>query len=595
MRLLVAAACLTVGACRPFYRLAAVLESPATGWFVAGPEGETQVTFGATGEAACAHLDAGSAAGPLWLLVGDARDPRTDMARAAAQDLLARHPAGVFVYRWSRYAALDPLVDELALGINALAQCPRVADRPVFVVAHRAGGVLAARAAGRLRVATPEPSVPRLYLVTVAAPLAGLGLTESSYSGDEPAFSVLLNGVIPAYAPPTAGIFTLHLRSNPLHSANGHDPSPRGVGLPGAATRDLPRSLGADEALPWVTAALAEGRLTDVLDLPDDDEVATSDGQPRRARVCQRREEIVAAGEPFIVPAGKKVPADTPLWDGVELPAQPPDPSTYVRCRPCTCGAQGTLESLREWRELNTRAYERLRSARAVYPVAIIPGFHARGPVSTYRLAAGLELVQRGWAAALILSGGHRRGGFNEARAMLDKARELAASMKLDLEGRVFVEPCATRTITNLRNSLRMMAALGLRYGLLVTESKMTGQANVFYTGLETLVPQELRCPVGRVSFLSGDGPLPRMGEHDTGCQPPPTLLSNPVGFLFPIRRPSIFWVSPWSRDEGQLHSALECGGGSPKLTALEPDDEDPAAEGCLPVVGRDDFGCVRE
>ena len=109
-----------------------------------------------------------------------------------------------------------------------------------------------------------------------------------------------------------------------------------------------------------------------------------------------------------------------------------------------------------------------------------------------------------GWAAALLVSGGHRRGGFNEARRMLEIAQALAREERIDLRDRVFVEPCATRTSTNLRNSLRMMAAFGLERGLLVTESKVTGQATVFASDLDALVRRDLRCAVGRVSHLYG-------------------------------------------------------------------------------------------
>ena len=85
----------------------------------------------------------------------------------------------------------------------------------------------------------------------------------------------------------------------------------------------------------------------------------------------------------------------------------------------------------------------------------------------------------------------------------------MASELGLDLTGRIIIEPCAAVTLTNLRNSLRLLAAWRLPRGLLLTDSKMTGQAMVFYQYLERLVPEELGCSPGRVSYLRGSGPLP--------------------------------------------------------------------------------------
>jgi len=205
--------------------------------------------------------------------------------------------------------------------------------------------------------------------------------------------------------------------------------------------------------------------------------------------------------------------------------------------------------------------------------------------VPRYRVGLALELLRHHWVAALLLSGGHRRGGASEARRMLDIVRQDAAEQHIDVADRIFVEPCATRTSTNLRNSLRMMAAIGLDRGLLVTESKMTGQASVFASDLDGLVARDLRCAVGRVSHLWGMTSLMRAPGADQGCRAPLSLRHNYLLFALPRREPVIYWVSPFTRMRGARLSALDCGAGGPAVRRWEPDDQNPWHGECLPPV----------
>jgi hypothetical protein len=277
-----------------------------------------------------------------------------------------------------------------------------------------------------------------------------------------------------------------------------------------------------------------------------------------------------------------------PFWDGASLPERMPDPRLFVRCRPCDC-SEGALQPWDDWERLNRRAYAQLRLARAPYPVAIVPGFHAGGPVVWHRLKAALRLLKEGWVGALVLSGGHRRGGYNEARMMLSEVERLAVDLEVDTKDRVFVEPCAVVTLTNFRNSLRMLAALGLEQGVLVTDSKMSGQAMVFYNSIEKIAAEHLACPVGRMTYLFGDGPLPQLIDTDSGCRPRFSIRNNPLGFFLPTLRATVFWVSPQSADGGD---ALACAGGSDRLIDREPDNEDPFSATCLPMVGRTVLSC---
>lgn len=301
---------------------------------------------------------------------------------------------------------------------------------------------------------------------------------------------------------------------------------------------------------------------------------------------CVNGPELAAQGEMVAVPSLRRPPGpDVPMWSGESMPVEPPSPSVYVRCRPCDCGADGQVAPWAGWSELNRAAYAKLRGARSPYPVAIVPGYHAGSVIPRYRVGIALELLRQGWVSALILSGGHRRGGASEARRMLDIVRQGATEGDLDVEGRVFVEPCATRTSTNLRNSLRMMAAFGLPRGVLVTESKVTGQASVFAADLDGLVARDLRCAVGRVSHLYGMTSLYRAPGARQGCRAPLSLRHNFVLFAVPRREPVLFWVSPKTRFRGGQLSALDCGPGGPAVRQWEPDDQDPWTAECLPRI----------
>lgn len=330
--------------------------------------------------------------------------------------------------------------------------------------------------------------------------------------------------------------------------------------------------------------------------------LACTTGVPARCRwapriggscpVCVSRPQLAAQGEMVDIPSLRRRPGpNVEMWSGEHMPSEPPAPSTYVRCRPCDCSTTGTLEPWGQWNELNRAAYAKLRASRAPYPVAIVPGYHAGAIIPRYRLGIAVDLLRRGWVAAILLSGGHRRGGANEARRMFDLVQRVAAETGLDVSGRVLIEPCASRTATNLRNSLRMMAAFHLPRGILVSESKVTGQASVFSTDLEGLVARDLQCAVGRVSHLYGITSMYRGPASGLGCRAPLSFRHNPVIFALPRREPVMYWVSPTTRLPGGRLSALDCGPGGESVRQWEPDDQDPFTSPCLPSLTR---SCVR-
>ena len=316
--------------------------------------------------------------------------------------------------------------------------------------------------------------------------------------------------------------------------------------------------------------------------------------RPEVYGICRSPAELEAEGTRLVEPHLRKAPGDdVPRWSGASLPVVPPDPRTYIKCRPCTCSDDGVLATWDAWHDINKAAYARLRTAEAPYPVGIVPGFHGRGVIANYRLSEALRLLELGWVGALILSGGYQRSGENEALWLYERAHRVAERRGIDVTDRLFVEPCACRSITNVRNSLRMMAAMGIPSGLFVTDGKMSGQAALFYLNLDKAVATDLGCVVGSAAHVTGPTPLPRFGADGHGCRAGFGLLSNPLTFLAPTHRLVLFWVSPAARlDDGSETTALSCTGGSERIRACEPDDQDPYTGSCLPVTSKGKHAC---
>ena len=103
---------------------------------------------------------------------------------------------------------------------------------------------------------------------------------------------------------------------------------------------------------------------------------------------------------------------------------------------------------------------------------------------------------------------------------------------------------------------------------------------------------RDLQCAVGRVSHLIGTTQIQRLPGSSNGCRATFGFRHNPLVFALPRREPVIYWVSPYQSLGGLNRSALDCGPGSPRIRALEPDDEDPFTAACLPALGLDAGRC---
>lgn len=174
---------------------------------------------------------------------------------------LASLPGDVWFYRWSPFQAGEDIFAGLAEGLAALDDC----GRPVYVLAHSAGGVVASKSSGRF--AAPEAPIT---VLTVASPIGGIGLKDPVAEPEGP-FARHFGERIEDYAAPPEGVRVLHLRTSPASDPfsrvrKGHDPV--AVRVPGATVVDLPVELGHDASLVWVAERLGDGRWAAWLDQP---------------------------------------------------------------------------------------------------------------------------------------------------------------------------------------------------------------------------------------------------------------------------------------------------------------------------------------
>ena len=221
--------------------------------------------------------DLGDEDKPIVVLLHGAGGEGVEMKKAVPL-LVDSQLAATYVLRWSPWDRRETLVNQLAGGISRIGQCiPDSAGRLV-VIAHSAGGVLAALAAGKV---VPPKNAPRdwVTIVTVAAPLSGH--IRGDDRGPEPAFMFDLANT-PEYPHPAPGVRVLHLRTSVTGDAQmtpiiGHSPNDVRVGVPGAPQIDLPENLTHAGALIYVSRLIADGSFRAWLE-------PRQDAEPRQAR-----------------------------------------------------------------------------------------------------------------------------------------------------------------------------------------------------------------------------------------------------------------------------------------------------------------------
>ena len=202
--------------------------------------------------------------GPIFVFVHGLGADRSEW-HSVLPMLKETHPSGMFMFRWSPVAARDPLVEALSAGISRLAQCLAGHARPIWVLAHSAGGVIAAYAAGRINVPVGTP-LPGVTIFTVGSMLAGTLTRAANADGTEqPLLFLNLGQTITEYPSAAYGVQVFHLRTSyPADyfmkpEPGGRLPNDPSVGVKGARQIDLPPELAHDAALLYVAKKITNG------------------------------------------------------------------------------------------------------------------------------------------------------------------------------------------------------------------------------------------------------------------------------------------------------------------------------------------------
>jgi pimeloyl-ACP methyl ester carboxylesterase len=174
---------------------------------------------------------------------------------------LAASNTPLLMYRWLPTGSRDGIARALADGINRLQECLAGNTLRLVVVGHSAGGVLAATAASLIKLNADDIG-PRIAIVTVAAPLGGMGMNKKATRGWL-TFVEELGTDLRTYAPAAPGVRVLHVRTNPKSDMYAGNSSPVGQapdwvppGVPGARAIDLDETIEHSAAVAFAAKAL---------------------------------------------------------------------------------------------------------------------------------------------------------------------------------------------------------------------------------------------------------------------------------------------------------------------------------------------------
>ncbi|MBL8954026.1 MAG: hypothetical protein JNK82_24830 [Myxococcaceae bacterium] len=183
---------------------------------------------------------------------------------SAVPVLASGAPSAFYRLKWSAWDTRKPLTDRMARGISHLGRCAAESDREVVVIAHSAGGVLVSYVAHALDVPVRADGQPTVTVLTVAAPLSG-AVAATPMRRPMTHFFFELGRPL-EYQAAAPGVRVIHLRTSmpgdvQMAPILGHPPNDPNVGVPGAPTIDLPRSLTHSGALFYVSKLLATNEL----------------------------------------------------------------------------------------------------------------------------------------------------------------------------------------------------------------------------------------------------------------------------------------------------------------------------------------------
>jgi alpha-beta hydrolase superfamily lysophospholipase len=176
---------------------------------------------------------------------------------------LAANGTPLLMYRWLPTGSREGIARSLADGINRLQECLAGNSKRLLVLGHSAGGVLGATAASWVKP-DDDSIADRIAIVTVAAPLGGMGMKEKAKRGWT-TFVEELGADLRDYQAAAPGVRVLHVRTHPRadsYSVNsspvGHDEGWPVPGVPGARAVDLDESVNHEQAIAFTAAALKQ-------------------------------------------------------------------------------------------------------------------------------------------------------------------------------------------------------------------------------------------------------------------------------------------------------------------------------------------------
>lgn len=182
-----------------------------------------------------------------------------------AQEALSRYPAvRVLVYSWEPWHSLATSSARLAAHIAYLRESLPPSVSELLVIAHSAAGLLALEAAGQLPAV--QPGQPRVRILSVGAPLAGMGRNPwGGLDNRHTPLPIALGSRFSGFPTPAPGvtveIYPTSADDPVMQVSFGHDPGDRRVLPRGAIVRKLPPSIGHNDALGWLCQELVKQKL----------------------------------------------------------------------------------------------------------------------------------------------------------------------------------------------------------------------------------------------------------------------------------------------------------------------------------------------
>ncbi len=205
-----------------------------------------------TKDAPCPYLAGEQAGRPVYIFVHGIRGAGVEWW-PVIPTLAANHPDAMYLFGWNPTQQRVEIIEALVTGINRIAACHP--NGPTVVLAHSAGGMVAAYAVSRLAV----ESGPGVDVFTVASPLSGAGLHNKAEDEEgENRFMKDLGATKTGFPAAAANVRVTHLRTQyPADQTmepkfKQHAPNEVGVGVEGATQIDLPDTLTHDGSLLFV-------------------------------------------------------------------------------------------------------------------------------------------------------------------------------------------------------------------------------------------------------------------------------------------------------------------------------------------------------